>query len=109
MSDIKNELNLSTIEMMTKVKDSAYKILGQYKVGEKTTLRDLIDKVVADTNIQVSIANGLVPMIVREWESLGNGTINRGRGGGIWIGGKPERVDTRPRCETCGQVYRPKQ
>lgn len=104
-----NDSHSSAQETMDSVKGSAYKILDALENGEKTTLKDLIDKVVAETSIQVSIANGLVPMVVHEWAKNGNGSVEKGRNGGVFKGGKPVRVDPRPRCEACGQVDRRKQ
>jgi hypothetical protein len=109
MSDIENkDLHISAQNTMDCVKESVYRILDALDNGEKTTYGDLIDKVVAETKIQVSVANGLVPMVVKEWSQLGNGSVNKGRAGGIFKGGKPIRVDERKRCETCNQVLRPK-
>lgn len=96
----------SSIDTMDSVKKSVYKILDTLETNKKTTLKDLIDKVVSETNIQVSIANGLIPMIVHEWARNGNGTVEKGRGGGVYKGGKQKRVDPRARCGTCNQVVR---
>jgi len=101
--------HVSAQDTMDSVKGSTYKILDLLEHGEKTTLKDLIDKVVAETEVQVSIANGLVPMVVHEWAKNGNGSVEKGRNGGVFKGGKPIRIDPRPRCETCGQVDRRKQ
>lgn len=98
----------SSQKTMDSVKESVYKILAAIEHGNKTTLKDLIDKVVAETDVQVSIANGLVPMVVHEWAKDGNGSVNKGRNGGIFKGGKPVRLDPRARCETCNQVVRTK-
>lgn len=88
------------------VKQSTLKILSDIPKGEKTTFKDLIDKVVAETRIQISIANGLVAMIVHEWEQEGYGSIEKGRNGGIYPGGKEKKIDKRLRCESCHQVLR---
>lgn len=103
------ETPASAQRTMDSVKVSTYKILDALVQGEKTTLKDLIDKVVAETNVQVSTANGLVPMVVHEWADNGNGSVEKGRNGGVFKGGKPIRIDPRPRCPTCGQVDRRKQ
>jgi len=103
-----NSSPVSAQDTMDSVKGSAYKILDLLGHGEKTTLKDLIDKVVAETKVQVSIANGLVPMVVHEWAKNGNGAVEKGRNGGVFKGGKPVRIDPRPRCLACGQVDRRK-
>lgn len=90
------------------VKQSILKILDNLEMHEKTTIKDLIDKAVAETKVQVSIANGLVPMIVHQHAEEGWGTVEIGRGGGCFRGGKKPRTDPRPRCETCNQVVRAK-
>lgn len=111
--NMNNEKNISSSShsaqnTMDSVKESAYKILDALEGGEKTTLKDLIDKIVAETKVQVSIANGLVPMVVHEWAKNGNGSVEKGRNGGVFKGGKPIRIDPRPRCTECGQVDRKK-
>jgi hypothetical protein len=108
MDSSKKEENHSAQDIMDLVKESTTKILDVLEHGEKTTLKDLIDKVVSETKIQVSTANGLVPMVVHEWAKEGNGSVEKGRNGGVFKGGKPIRVDSRPRCEACGQVDRKK-
>lgn len=108
MNDFNQNDSVSAHDTMNLVKQSVSKILDNLQDGEKTTLKDLIDKVVAETNIKVSIANGLVPMVVHEWANLGAGSVEKGRNGGVFKGGKVPRVDPRPRCETCNQVIRPK-
>jgi len=100
--------HVSAQDTMDSVKESAYKILDLLKHGEKTTLKDLIDKVVAETKVRVSVANGLVPMVVHEWAKNGKGSVNKGRNGGIFPGGKKVRLDPRERCITCNQVVRSK-
>lgn len=108
MNDIDKSDSVSANDTMNSVKESVNKILDALEDGEKTTLKDLIDKVVAETKIKVSIANGLVPMVVHEWASFGKGSVEKGRNGGVFKGGKPVRVDPRPRCPECGQVDRRK-
>jgi len=99
-------LHVSAQDTVSSVKGSVYKILDSLADGEKTTLKDLIDKVVAETEVQVSIANGLVPMVVHEWADNGYGSVEKGRNGGVFKGGKPIRIDPRERCLTCNQVIR---
>lgn len=98
----------STKNTMDIVFESAKKILDALETGHKTTLKDLIDKVVAETKVQVSVANGLVPMYVHDWANKGEGSVEKGRNGGVFKGGKPKRIDPRPRCSECGQVDRKK-
>lgn len=102
------KVNASAQETMNLVFESARKILDVLQNGQKTTMKDLTDKVVAETKVQVSVANGLVPMYVHAWAGRGEGTVEKGRNGGIFKGGKPKRIDPRPRCPECGQVDRKK-
>lgn len=95
-------------ETMNLVRSAIETILEPLKDGERITSKDLIDKVIAATHIKVSIANGIVPMILHALEEEGRGTLNIGRSGGWFVGGKKLRIDPRPRCETCHQVVRPK-
>lgn len=102
------KVNVSAQETMNLVLESTNKVLDGLQHGHKTTMKDLTDKVVAETKVQVSVANGLVPMFVHAWAGRGEGTVEKGRNGGIFKGGKQKRIDPRARCETCNQVIRPK-
>lgn len=95
----------ATQDTMNIVFEATKRILDKLEDGKKTTLKDLIDKVVAETKVQVSIANGLVPMYAHSYTGV---SVEKGRNGGVFKGGKPKRVDPRPRCPTCGQVDRKK-
>lgn len=106
--DIEINSLTSAQDTMISVRESIFKVLDPLEEGEKTTIKDLIDKVVAEKNIKVSIANGLVPMVVHELAAEGICAVEKGRGGGVFKGRKPLRVDPRPRCPTCGQVDRKK-
>ena len=94
-------------ETYAKVKIALDDLLDVMNDGDRTTLRDLVDKIVYATHVQISIVNGLVPMMIHQKCQEGWGTIRRGRNGGITKGIQPERVDMRPRCGECHQVLRP--
>lgn len=110
MFDIDNDVmpENKSLDTMGEIKKYVYTTLNALNDGEKITLKDLIDKTVAVTGTPISIANGVMSMIVHGWCNEGNGSINRGAYGGIFKGGKKVRVDPRPRCEACNQVVRPK-
>ncbi len=91
---------------METVKTKLYELLNGLGEDEKTTVKDLVDKIVHSTGVQVSMVNGIVPMLIHQWSQAGNGTITRGRTGGVRRGVKKERVDPRPRCGECHQVLR---
>jgi len=107
-SDAGQNIDANVQNTMNIVFDAAKRILDAVAEtpGKKTTLRDLIDKVVYETKVQVSVANGLVPMFVHNWEKAGHGEMKRGRNGGIFPGGRVQRIDPRTRCQTCNQVIR---
>ena len=94
------------IDIIETIKLELYELLNSIPDDEKTTLKDLVDKIVYKTKIQVSMVNSIVPMLVHTWCREGNGTISRGRDGGIRRGVKKQRVDPRPRCSECHQVLR---
>lgn len=94
-------------EVYVKVKTALDDILDIMNDGDRTTLKDLVDKIVYTTNVQVSMVNGLVPMMVHQKCEEGWGTIRRGRAGGIVCGALKVRIDPRPRCGECHQVLRP--
>jgi hypothetical protein len=102
------KVDASTQDTMNLVFTATNKILDALQNGEKTILRDVIDRVVFETKVQQSIVNGIVPMFIHQWANAGNGSVNKGRNGGIYKGSKQIRVDPRPRCETCNQVLRKK-
>jgi hypothetical protein len=95
----------STQNSINAISESINKILDGLENGERVTLHDIIDKVIAETGVQISMANGLVPTLVRNYPGV---EIEKGRNGGVFKGGKPKHIDERPRCETCHQVVRVK-
>lgn len=82
---------------------STKKFLDTVQEYQRITLGDLMDKVIADTKVGVSIVQGLVPMYVRDLEGY---KLYRGRRGGIYRIDRPKSVDKRVRCETCHQVLK---
>ena len=96
----------SIIDIASQIKDTVIGLMNAVTEGERITIRDTIDKVIAKIGCTASIANGLVPLYMHEHAEAGAGTITAGRGGGFWKGGKKHRVDKRNRCELCNQVLR---
>jgi hypothetical protein len=94
------------IDIMEAIKTKLYELLNSLEEDEKTTVKDLVDKIVYATGVKISQANGIVPMLIHNWAQAGNGRIERGRTGGVYRGTKKERVDPRPRCSECHQVLR---
>jgi hypothetical protein len=105
--DIEKKI-LTAQETMDLVKNTTLKLLNglEHTESKHITLRDLSDKVISETGVGTSIVNGLVPMISRQWESDGIGTVSLGRNGGAHWGIKEKRVDPRKRCDSCKQVLR---
>lgn len=108
--DIEEKKTLSAQETIELVRDTTLRMLAEleFTPTHHITIRDLTDKVAAETEVQISIANGLCPVIARDWAKQGGHSVSLGRKGGIHFGGKKERVDNRPRCETCKQIFRGK-
>jgi hypothetical protein len=81
------------------------KIIDAMEHGGKMTVKDLSDRVQAEVS-DMSIGNvaNLVQMFLKKSKDV---SVEIGRGGGVFKGGKPQRVDNRPRCATCHQVVRP--
>lgn len=98
--------NISAEETINTVRQAIRKITNPLQQGERAVIKDLIDKVVYETGIQVSIANGVVPMVIQEFVQNGEGTVERGRNGGWFPKGRIIRVDKRERCDSCNQVIR---
>ena len=95
-----------TNDVMQKIFLSAKKQLDNVEQHNKILLHDLVDKVVAETHIKATIAQGLISMFLEDWVRKGEGTMETGRAGGIFKNGKKPRFDGRPRCELCHQVVR---
>ena len=102
--DIVGEETLSVYAGMNEVFDHTRQIIDTMKQGEKIAIRDLVDKVAAKVD-HMSGGNvmGLVQLFCKRSKEV---SVEVGRGGGVFKGGKPKRVDNRKRCETCHQVVR---
>jgi hypothetical protein len=89
---------------MDEVFEHTRKIIEGMDQGEKITVKDLADKVHSKV-IEMPVGNvtNLVQMFVKRSKDV---TVEIGRGGGVYKGGKPKRVDNRPRCPSCNQVVR---
>lgn len=101
MSD---DINRNT-ETVATIKQATIEILDAMENGARMEVSDLIDKVVFKTGVKTSTASQLVPIFARDYAGA---EVYRGRGGGVIKGGKPTRVDPRPRCGECNQVVRAK-
>ena len=96
-----NNNNNSTSETLILARQIITQKLDALKDGERITLRDLIDLIVFETHMPVSLANGIIPSLVKEYPGV---EVSAGRSGGVFKGGKPIRIDPRPRCPQCTQV-----
>ena len=99
-----NNAKINTQETLNKIIDISNREFNNLNDGEKITLKDLIGIVVAETGIPTSKATGLVQTYAHECSAV---KVELGRNGGIFKGGRPVRVDARPRCNECHQVVRP--
>lgn len=98
------EETLSIYAGMNEVFKFTRVIINDMKQGEKITVRDLSDKVAAQIdNLPSGNITNLVQMFLKQCKDV---SVEIGRGGGVFKGGKPKRVDIRPRCQTCNQVIR---
>jgi hypothetical protein len=95
-------------DALTRIKTAMTSILEELADGERIVMKELIGKVVEQTGVLVSMATGVVPMLAHDWAESGNGSVDRGRLGGVYKGQRPEKTDPRPRCESCNQVVRAK-
>lgn len=73
------------------------------KQGDKIGIRDLTDKVAAQVSMPASKVMTLVQLFCKRSKEV---SVEVGRSGGVFKGGKPQRLDARKRCETCHQVIR---
>lgn len=98
------EAALAVYEGMNEVFNHTCHIIEKMQDGEKITVRDLVDKVAAEVKMGIGNVHNLVQMFLKKRKDV---TVEIGRGGGVYKGGKPKRVDNRPRCTSCNQVLRP--
>lgn len=98
------EAALAVYEGMNEVFEHTCRIIENMQQGEKITVRDLVDKVSAEVKMGIGNVHNLVQMFLKKRKDV---TVEIGRGGGVYKGGKPKRVDNRPRCASCNQVLRP--
>lgn len=94
---------LSIYTGMNEVFAVTRKIIDGMENGDKLTVRDLTDKVSAQVNMTYANVMNLVQMFLKECKDV---SVEIGRGGGVYKGGKKRRVDNRPRCSACNQVLR---
>jgi hypothetical protein len=95
---------LAVYEGMNEVFEHTRRIIDVMQQGEKITVRDLVDKVLAEVKMPSGNVTSLVQMYLKSDKSV---SVEIGRGGGVFKGGKPKRIDNRPRCNSCNQVLRP--
>lgn len=94
--------------VMSVVADIVVNYLNGMQQGEKITLKDLAAKVSEKTGLQGSAVIPVISLITKSYEGI---TIEKGRFGGIYKGGREvtaKKPDERKRCETCHQVIRTK-
>lgn len=105
VSDLNQVSSASDLqETMSKVIESTKRQFADVSDGEKIVLKDLLDKVVAETGVKAYKASGIINAYL---DSSDSGVeVHAGRGGGCYKGKKNTRVDSRPRCDSCHQVLR---
>jgi len=106
-SDLINEIggNSSIYAGMNEVFKHTRQVIDEMQTGDKIGIRDLADKVSSQIELELSNANvmHLVQLFCKQSKEV---TVEVGRGGGVYKGGKPKRIDNRPRCPSCNQVIR---
>jgi hypothetical protein len=101
--EIIGEETVSVYDGMNEVFNHTRQIIDMMKQGEKIAIRDLADKVAAQVEMSSGNVMGLVQLFCKKSKEV---SVEVGRGGGVFKGGKPKRIDNRPRCSTCNQVVR---
>lgn len=98
-----NTEETSVYSGMNEVFEVTKKIIDTMQQGERIAVKDLADKVNAGLNGSGKNVSALVQMFVKKYPAV---SVEVGRNGGVYKGGKPKRVDNRPRCHTCNQVIK---
>jgi hypothetical protein len=100
-----NKIDNNSNDITSSIMEATNKLIDEleFEPSKKTTIRDLIDKVCAMTGAKSSVVSGLVPMYAHNNKKV---SVEVGRSGGVYFGGKPKKIDMRPRCNTCNQVLR---
>lgn len=88
---------------MNEVFEHTKQIIDTMKQGDKIAIRDLADKVAAQVEMPSGNVMSLVQLFCKRSKDV---SVEVGRGGGVFKGGKPKRVDNRVRCKECNQVVR---
>jgi hypothetical protein len=95
-------------DVMNQVASIVETHLNGMKEGEKITLKDLSKKVFDQTGLVGSIVTPVISLLTKTWPGI---TIEKGRFGGIYKGGRAvtaKKPDDRERCQHCKQVIRTK-
>lgn len=101
--EIDTTVKLSTDDIINVIHASISRIVDTMEDGERIKMRDLMDKVAADTKIRTTSIEAFVPALAN---AMPNAHVKKGRTGGLVKGPRVIRVDNRPRCPTCHQVFR---
>lgn len=95
-------------EAMKTVSSIVADYLEGMKPHEKITLKSLAQLVCDKTGIQPTVATPVISLLTKNWPGI---TIEKGRFGGIYKGGREveaKKPDERPRCGHCHQIIRAK-
>ncbi len=81
------------------------RIIADMQQGEKIGMQDLSEKVASNIKtLSYNSVHNLVQLFCKQSKEV---TVEVGRNGGVYEGGKKQRIDHRERCITCKQVIKP--
>lgn len=110
MQNVTLDNNNSTIQEIQKVMEqvfaSANSFLSSLADNAKTTLEELCDKVTAETKYPRGQVRQFIMLYIKSEEA--GVTVERGRYGGIFKGGRKKKHEARPRCPHCNSLVKKK-
>lgn len=88
-----------------KVGQVVVEYLDSMSTGDKTTLKNLAKIVQERAGVKETGITSIISIVVRSYPGV---SMEYGRFGGIYKGGRPLKEDNRKRCEKCNQIIREK-
>lgn len=90
-------------DRLKSIKDLCNKYIDNMRDGERVTFANLTENIALEIGIPRSNVSNILRMILDDDERV---KISSGRNGGIFKSHKPQKVDTRKRCDMCGQTIK---
>lgn len=87
---------------MTRIIEEIRSIFQGMADGDRIAVDDLVAQIAHKVELPKNQIHNIVSMYLKECRDA---TVEGGRGGGVFKGGRPKKIDDRPRCPTCDRVW----